>query len=197
MSADYKTVTITKGDKLVETINVLNNPESGPEVITNKETSKSIYFETCATGFGGYINYGFCHGPSYRFDRTTNVVRKMLSDGRIFDVSTNEDMFVWVENGNKNANQIKVRTIATDKDQIISVPAKYSQFGDAKFSPNAEKIAYAAIIGDPENEKGSVIIVDLATGKQTYIEQDKENAIYTVKGWKNADAVEYVNNWIQ
>lgn len=196
MSNDYKTVTITKGGKIATTVKVENDPTSGPMVNTLKQTEKSVYFNTCATGFGGYINYAFCYGPTYRFDRTTNAVTKLLNDGQMFDISANEDMFVWVENGNKSAHQIKIRTIATGKDQIMTVPAKYGQYGDAKFSPDAKKIAYAAIIGDSENEKGSVIIIDLATGKETYIAQDKANSIYTVKGWKDNTTVDYtVVDW--
>lgn len=191
MAADYKTVTITKGGKLAATVNVANQPSDGPMVNMLKETSKSVYFNTCDTGFGGYIFYAFCYGPTYRFDRTTNAITKLLNAGQIFDVSPNEDMFVWVESGDKSANQFKIRTIATGKDQIITAPSKYGQYGDAKFSPDAKKIAYAAMIGDPENEKGSVLIADLVTGKTTYVVQDKVDAIYTVIGWKDANTVNY------
>ncbi len=195
MSDDFKTVSITKGTKLAATVTVVNKPSTGPMVNTLKETSKSVYFNTCDTGFGGYILYAFCYGPTYRFDRTTDTVTKILSDGQVFDVSPNEDQIVWVENGSKSAHQFKIRTIATGKDQVITsptVPAKYGQYGDAKFSPDAKKIAFAAAIGDSEKEQGSVIVADIATGKLTYVVQDKADAIYTIKGWKDVNTVDYV-----
>ena len=195
MSDDFKTVSITKGTKLAATVTVVNKPSAGPMVNTLKETPKSVYFNTCDTGFGGYILYAFCYGPTYRFDRTTDTVTKILSDGQVFDVSPNEDQVVWVENGDKSAHQFKIRTIATGKDQVITsptVPAKYGQYGDAKFSPDAKKIAFAAAIGDSEKEQGSVIVADIATGKLTYVVQDKADTIYTIKGWKDANTVDYV-----
>ncbi len=191
MSEDFKIVTIAKGGKTVTTVSVENSPDAAPEVHIIKETPKSVYFNTCATGFGGYIFYRFCYGPGYRFDSTTNVVTKILSDGEIYDVSVNEDSFIWLPNGTKNANTLKVRNMATKLDKTIIVPKKYNQHGDAKFSPDGKKIAYAAIVGDAENEQGSVIMVDLATGKQTYIVKDNPEDIYAIFGWTDNNTVDY------
>lgn len=184
-------VKVTKGDKVVAQLPVNYAQEGFPEVHEIKETAKSYYFSTCATGFGGYILYRFCYGPSYRFDRVTNKIEKILDSGEIHDISPKEDAFAWTGNGAQFVNKIMVRDVATKADKSFIVSEKYSQFGDVKFSPDGKKFAYGAVVGDPENEEGSVIIVEIATGKETYVVKDKPEDIYAINGWKDNNTVDY------
>jgi hypothetical protein len=75
-----------------------------------------------------------------------------------------DNMIAWADPVNK---VITVTYPADSSPARFSVPKKYGQFGNIRFSPDGKKIAYAAAIvyrgvwdGKPFEDKGSVLEID-------------------------------------
>lgn len=174
-----------------------------PETVTENEekdanitkiTDKNAYIETCATGFGGYIWYHFCYGNTYRVNLSTGEVLQLDSplegiEEQFFqDVSPDEQSTVWTST---SINKIVVYTVGKDEAvHTFDVDKKYTQFGDVKFSPDGKKLAYAAIVGNPDEEFSAVYIIDIATGKQTPVIEDLAGP-FNVEQWENNETVLY------
>jgi len=163
------------------------------------QSAKNIYISICDGGLGGYILYGFCNnGTYYSVNMDSKVVTSIVPPpteniSGLFDVSKDDSKFAWrYSSGPDNMN---LSVVVTDKDPSIAakffpIPAKYLQYGDVKFSPDGTKFAYAAALGNPENETGTVYSVDIATGKETEV-TTAEGSYFEVTGWKDNDIVNY------
>jgi len=165
------------------------------EAYIKKVTDKYAYVSVCATGFGGYSWYYFCYGDTYRIDLETGTVEPLnftepVTSKKIanfMDVSADETMTAWTDSED---HKIYVALIASDALATFDVDAKYAQFGDVKFSPDGKKLAYAAIVGDPDNEQSAVYTIDIETGEQT-LEKEVTKQILNVNGWNTDGTVMY------
>ncbi len=192
VSDDFKNLVITKDGKAFLTTPIAKN-DMGSDARLVKVTSKNIYAKVCATGFGGYILYDFCYGTLYRVDLNTKAVTD-LKIAHAEDISADEKMIASL-NIVSDQRKIVVANLETKKTLTFAVDKKYQQFGDPKFSPDGTKIAYAAAVGSPGSESGVVITVDLADGKQSVVAKTSgQDNYFTVKGWKNNNVVDYVQN---
>lgn len=151
-----------------------------------KQTPQSTYIQVCATGFGGYILYNFCYGSLYKMDLATNVITDLKIE-HTQDVSPDETMVASVDTKN---NKIIITTVATGKQSTFSVLPEFGQYGDVKFSPDSTKFAYAAAVGDPQNESGKVFKVDIKSKNWEAVARSTKSSM-NVLGWKDNDTVDY------
>ncbi len=170
------------------------------EVKVFKVTDKSVYVRQCATGFGGYILFDFCSaGSVYKYDRDSGTVEGIpqISSEYVYglmDVSPDENGFVWRYEGtgpDGSGKNLFVTTADQGISLLLAIPEGYSSYGDAKFSPDGKRIAYAVAVGEPGNESGKIFIVDVATEEQTEYASISNNSFYHVNGWKDNDTVDH------
>jgi len=166
----------------------------------NKIAGKNAYVSVCATGFGGYIFYDFCHGDTYQINLTTGAVVK--ADPRtdtttvhlnFMDASPDESWTAWTSDS--TAHKIYLLPPPgneSDSIKIFDVDKMYGQFGDVKFSPDGKKLAYAAIVGNPTEEFSAIYIIDIATAKQTTVVEGL-NSPYEIVGWEGNNTVLYTD----
>lgn len=159
--------------------------ENGGLIELFKQTSENVYFVTKPIGIGGYILYWPLAGDMYKYNLITKNFSKIFGDeekGVIEDLSTDEK---WLVYKNIESHKIILYNIETKEKKEFAVEEKYTQFGDIKISPNAQKLAYAAAFGSGANnelEESAVFIVDCANNTTQKIKEDT-GKIYHVKGW--------------
>lgn len=166
-----------------------NMGEVGASV--RKISGDMAYIDKCATGFGGYIMYYFCHGNTYEYnigsgDLTDLTTLYNATDLFFMDATKNGDKIAWV---NQEDHQIVVTNTDDKTDAKYDVDSKYAQYGDVMFSPDSKKVAYAAIVGNPEDESGAVFTVDLESGDEELVIESSN--VYHVYGWSDNDTVIY------
>lgn len=155
-----------------------------------RQTLNEAYIGVRPVGLGGYILYS---GPMilYKVDFRNNSVSKLFSgktpQNFVTDISLDGNMLVYVTG--ENPKKIVLKNIKEGSEKEFPVPNKYKQVGDALFSPNSEKIAYAVGISNPDDEKGTAFIIDIKTGKQTEIISARHNGAVSVIGWYTNDVV--------
>lgn len=173
------------------------------EATIEKVTANYAYVSICATGFGGYIHYGFCYGTTYRVDLKTGAVvdadtRADTTASLSFtDVSPDEKWTVWKSNDNVDAKIYLLPAPGNSNEvaKTFDVNAKYNaQYGEAKFAEDGKTIVYAGIegvgnIGEETQEKTGVFTIDLATGKQTTVVEG--NGVFHVYGFDAYGMVDY------
>ncbi len=168
------------------------------EASLTKVTDDYAYISVCATGFGGYILYSFCEGNNYRVNLLSGDVSQLdvevsgIEHLDYMDVSPDEHKTAWADRaGNKI---FLLPTGDSDYVQSFNVDAKYTQFGDVKFSPDGSKIAYAASLGQGNGEESAIYIISLADGVQTEFKA-QQDGIFWVHGWENNETVQY--SWMK
>lgn len=192
MSANGNKYTVKKNGKAVYEIPWKADTEG--EIAMFKQTEKFAYVGEYIGGLGGYILYEEA-GPIrlYRVNLETDEV-KIFSRKKIavaMDISPDESAAVWKESG-EGAGKIIVANLTTGTEESFAVPVKYRQFGNARFSPDGKKIAYAGALGEVGQEAGAVLMVDIAAGSHTTVVETKQkNNYFTVRGWKDDTTVDY------
>jgi len=148
-----------------------------------KKIGNDLFFYVTPDGLGGYILYNG-EWPTFKFDGTK--FSKIADD--VADVSSSQKYFVFSDYTKKEiyiANMSDKKVVNTFK-----VDPKYGNFGEIVFSPDETKIAYAASLGEPDNEQGDVFIINIATGEQTKAKSFPDAAAHFV-GWKDNSTLSY------
>lgn len=128
-----------------------------------KQTRDYVYLRLQPEGVGGYILYDLML-PVYRMNLVTNKIEMLSNEGGTISPSERYLAYTTEKDGQY---KIIIKNIETGEPTEYKVPSKYGRCGDLTFSPNETKLAYAAAVGDPNNEKGDVFIIDLKTAAQT------------------------------
>lgn len=151
-----------------------------------------MYFRTVPIGIGGYILFDTMNFPWYRVDLSKNTYAAMPSPAlfSVQDIAPDQKSFVGVDS---DGHAIVLLDMTGKELKRFPVAKKYSQYGDVYFSPNAQKIAYAAALGEPEKEQGEVFVIDLQTGKETSV-ISKLNGYINVSGWRDNQAPRYIEH---
>jgi hypothetical protein len=156
-----------------------------------KQFNNEVYIGFVPYGIGGYMLY---FGPSYlyRIDLSTKKIKNVLNGGFVTDVSADGKLIYVIHRSGQEF--IVLKNLQTGFVKKFAVASKYKQAGDALFSPNGKKIAYAAALGNPEKEAGKIFIVDIATGDKKIVATINKGA-YQILGWKyngsDAEALMY------
>jgi hypothetical protein len=177
-----------------ETIATLPVSDAQKTMTLLRQVGNIAYFKAVPAGDNGYILFGSSAPQVVAIDSTNGSVAILKHDGRrIEDISPNGQFVAWTEyldNGDKN---IVVQNVKTNTEQSFPVEKKFTQFGDAYFSPDSAKLAYAAAIGFPGKENGIAYIIDLKTKKvRTVATTSQSNSYYRIHGWRNDGQVDTV-----
>lgn len=140
------------------------NIEEGSAVRIKEQNRNSAFLLVSPDGIGGYILFGL-EFPAYKLDLATNKIEKFAD--KAGDISSSERYVTYSKGQNPRA--IILYDTTTKQEKAFPVDEKYGQFGDATFSPNEKKIAYAAAMNDLENERGDIFIIDIESGTQTKV----------------------------
>jgi hypothetical protein len=165
-------------------------PVDGYEVVLFDQTEKNAYIAVNPTGFGGYILYGGAR-TVYQINLETKAFVEVYANengGFATDVSPNDSTIATFSSNEVGELILSLYSIEEYKegpytDVSTVLDEKFFQAGDAVFSPDSTKVAYAATIAPKgfgadvdtgtDLEKTTVFIMDLDTGKvETFKEID-------------------------
>ena len=164
--------------------------ESGINVF--KQTKQFVYLAPEIDGLGGYILYEALPTRVIRVDLKTGDQKVFQVGGVLEDISQDEKQMLWVVAGQGSLNFAIYDTATGKRTLTIPVEKKFSQAGNARFSPDMKKFAYAAALGIPDRDGGAVISVDIAKKQQTKLVEDLHvNKVPRVYGWKSASTIDY------
>jgi hypothetical protein len=152
-----------------------------------RQVGKLAYFKTTQTGGGGYVLFESASAVVVQVDSQSGVITMLKHEGRrLEDISPNGQFIAWSEyldNGDKN---IIVENTLAHSEQVFPVKREYSQFGDAHFSPDSTKLAYAAAIGFPGKENGAAYIITLKDKNvRVAANTSQRNTFYRIRGGRN------------
>ncbi len=164
--------------------------ESGIHVF--KQTKQFVYLAPEIDGLGGYILYEALPTRVIRVDLKTGDQKIFQVGGVLEDVSDDDKQMLWVVAGQGSLSFAVYDTTTGKRTLTIPVEKKFSQAGNARFSPDMKKFAYAATLGIPDREGGVIMSVDIAKKQQTKLIEDlHSNKVPRVYGWRTASIVDY------
>lgn len=135
-----------------------------------KMVGKNVYIEAdTSNGRGGY--YLYSGGDSlYKFDIETNQLAKVIADAYfISDISPDEKFLLLCRGNSVQLKSMKDGSVV----KSFPVSEKFGQSGDAYFFDGGTKLVYEAAISNLDDEKFSMFTIDIASGKQETIMEDK------------------------
>ncbi len=172
-----------QGGKAVATLPVTPGMKTA---VPLRQVGRYAYFKTMPEGGDGYILFGSSSPQVIRIDVRDGSVAILKHDGRrIEDISPNGQFMAWTEYKENGDKSIIIETIADHSEKSYPVERKYSQFGDALFSPDSSKLAFAVAIGFPGKESGQVGVINLKDGtSKTVATASQSNTYFRVRGWR-------------
>lgn len=189
---DGQSVTVRAGSDVVETFTY----EGFVYASFYDQNDEYAYISVRPDGLGGYILYSSLYSL-YRIDLCsgeTAVLAEAFMDkeaDHALAVSPDEQLIAL----RTDLTTVTVRRIATGEElYAFQAASEYGAVGDAVFSPDSTKIAFAAAYNDAEAEGGTVYVGSLLTGEfGEYAKAGKpagEGAVY-IRGWLDNEIV----NW--
>jgi hypothetical protein len=160
-------------------------------------TTRYAYVGTCPGEFGGYILFEVCPSSVRRVDVVTGEVSAYQTKtyeqglrGIFHDVSPDGK---WLAFSTPFPNgRIVLQPVTAGAELAFKVDTKYHQFGNLRFSPDGKKVAFAAALGEPADDIGFVIVLDILTNEfKVVAETAKGDKLLNVYGWKDANTVDY------
>lgn len=162
-----------------------------------KQTDNFVYVAGYREGLGGYILFEADPITLYQINLKTNEVVDLTKQNLIVEDIYNDDAIAWAD---PTKRKIVIGHIGKNSELTINVPKMYSQFGNIHFSPDGKKIAYAAAVGNPDNEAGAVFMVNIESIdslQETLVAKTSEGSKYfEVNGWKDNDTVDFVDRGV-
>lgn len=173
----------------IETVEGLDNGEY--EVVLFEENEEYAYIAINYSGLGGYILYGGAHSL-YQLDLRMQTVRAVfemdqtdgIGAGRfVTDVSPDNTSIVVFSRNEAGQLTLETKNISDymsangSVDVVYLVDEEFTQAGDAVFSPDSMKLAYAASLGLGDFGEGylaeetAVFVIDFDTGIVQEIER--------------------------
>lgn len=162
------------------------------------QTKDKIYFTILPGGIGGYILYGK-YNNLYQYTTADNKITNILSltDITDFDFTSDRQKLVYIETPNEPTNPrplsyaLVIRDLTNGIEQSYSLSGDYTRYGDVKFSPLNDQVAFAGGAG-PEPEKSAVFILNITSLNNTpQLIASQDGKIFHVTGWKNNEEVIY------
>ncbi len=157
------------------------------------ETSSSVYvggyYESAEEG---YNLFGTRYSPVFEINLATKKIKTFTRDSSsLVNLSSDAKWFVWLSFANQK-HTLVLQNILSGQEVILPIENGYTQAGDVFFSPDNTKFAYAAAVGFPGKESGTVYSVDVATQKTQVIKKTSETGtFFRVLRWKNNKDIYY------
>jgi hypothetical protein len=167
-----------------------------PRALTPFQFSKDasrLYYGLEPVGLGGYILFG----------GATNLWSYSLSDGKSAELIKDKQVggFVCIDGVSPNdklvayhcsGKGIGVLDLATKKSSVIQLPTDLKEvkaLGNARFSPDSTRIAFAAARNNPDDEQGWILVSSGLTGASKMIAKSAVKDYYELITWLNADTL--------
>jgi Tol biopolymer transport system component len=149
---------------------------------------QTLYFSKEPVGLGGYILFS---GASnlYKIDVTTKQVTELIPEGSpsgpviCLDAISGDYRYV-AEHCTQGV--ITIRDMTSGGTTTILPPegaAGFQVMGNARFSPDGSRVAFALAKSNPDNEQGWVAVSDSLSGGSKLVLSGPEGAYYTMVGW--------------
>ncbi len=152
-----------------------------------------LYYGLEPVGLGGYILFG----------GATNLWSYSSSDGKSTELIKDKQVggFICIDSVSPNdklvayhcsGKGIGVLDLATKKSSVIQLPADLKEvkaLGDARFSPDSTRIAFAAARSNPDDEQGWILVSSGLTGASKMIAKSPAKDYYELIAWVNADTL--------
>ncbi len=157
-----------------------------------KQTKNYVYLAPEIEGLGGYMLYEALPTRVVRVDIKTGDQKIFRVGGVLQDISEDEKHMLWVIAGQGSLSFAVYDTMSDKRSMTVTVDKKFSQAGNARFSPDTKKFAYAAALGMPDRDGGAVVSVDIAKKQQVVLVEDlHSNKVPRIYGWKSTVTVDY------
>ncbi len=187
-----------------ETLLTVDNNAAGPIQLVAEFWSadgQSLYFSKEPVGLGGYILFG---GASnlYKIDLATKDVTEIIpqapstSPQACLDAISSDYRYVA---DHCTQNVITIRDLQSGTSTAIHPPSEvtgYRMMGSARFSPKGDLVAFALAQGDPNNERGWVVIGPNSGGQSKVVMVGDTGSYYTVLGWLDDQTILVQSNSI-
>ncbi len=157
------------------------------------ETSSSVYVGGYyEAGEEGYNLFGTRYSPVFEINLATKKIKTFTRDSSsLVNLSGDAQWFVWLSFADQK-HSLVLENIVSGQEVILPIENGYTQAGDVFFSPDNTKFAYAAAVGFPGKESGTVYSVDVATQKTQVIKKTSETGtFFRVLRWKNDRDIYY------
>ncbi len=123
----------------------------------------------------------------------TNALNDVTPRGadNLGDISSNETLAAWLLYGVKQRT-LAIKNLVNWQEIIFGLPKVYNLFGAIRFSPDNNKVAFAAANQTAGKEGSAIYVIDIKSKSQTVVVETKDpKVIYKVTGWKDNENVEY------
>jgi len=192
---DPKTRIVVKYDG--QEIGEMINEDDYYHPIIFQETENNIYIGLEPDGIGGYILY-FSPRIIYRISLDDFEFTKIeIENGRIGAISPDEENIAYVDYGGPYAEgktfSLVIKNIDSDEElHRFYMDARYRTAGDLYFSIDRPEryIVYAAAVGNPDAEAGSIYVIDMIKGTQEEFLR-VESGFCSITGWDEKNNIIY------
>jgi len=150
-----------------------------------------IYINIKPDGMGGYVLYSG-YRWMYQIDATDWSYVQIPIDGFMTELSTEYQKALLIEHLGSRLAMV-IMDLETFEKSSYSIDSTYGQAGDAYFSPDGTKVAYATAVGDPTNEASAIYIYNIVERLQTEY-MPHTAGVYEISGWLDNDSVDYTLN---
>jgi hypothetical protein len=148
----------------------------GPSVLYRMNTEQKFLGKLIDLSFSGSLG-------------TEQATRSWGSNYFITDVSRDQSQVVYCNYFSKNT--LFIRNIRTGLTREYPVAADLYDFGDATFSDDGTKIAFAGLSGKSKGKDGkitfgkaTIFILDSNSGKITSYKTEQKSGMYSINGWR-------------
>jgi hypothetical protein len=149
---------------------------------------KSLYFSREPSGIGGYIVFA---GASslYKIDLDSKQISELIptsfpsGKAACLDALSLDDRYVA---DHCAQNVITIHDLSTGTTTTIQPPeglTGYRVMGDARFSPDGSRVAFALAKSDPNGEQGWIAVSQGLQGSSQLILTSAAGVSYSVIGW--------------
>lgn len=147
-----------------------------------------LFYSLEPSGLGGYILFGG-HSSLYNLDVASGQSTELITFDQQHTTICLDDLspdFTLISS--HCDRQITVINLQTQQKTVIKPPDGFpadqiGQEGDAMFSPDGKRVAYAMAHADPENEQGWVAVTDDLSGPSHLVATSPAKTWYSVLGW--------------
>lgn len=151
-----------------------------------------LYYAEEPSGLGGYIPFDG-YSSLYVYDMTTGEPSVVVPNSRagmicIDDLSPDEQHIAH----HCDIDRMAVTNLETGESTEITAPDEAADAGfagGAVFSPDGSRLAFGLALGNPDDERGYLVVTDDLSGSSRLLATTEESAVYRVLAWLDDDTL--------
>lgn len=184
-----KNFTVKKDGKVWKSV-VAGLGETGVHIF--KQTKRYVYLAPELDISNGYILFEATPTRLIRVDIANGDQKVFQLGGVAEDISADDKYILWIVAGQGSLNFSILDTTTGKRTLTVPVEKQFSQAGNARFSPDTKKFAYATAVGIPDRDGGAVVSVDIARKQQVkLVENLHTGQVPHIYGWKTTSTIDY------